>query len=331
MAYRTPRLAVLAAALTLVPAARAANPDKLLPADTKFVLTVNVKQILESPLVQKRGVASAKDALKSVEEVNQVLQDLGFDPFTDLERVTVAGPGGNDQDRGLIILRGRFDLDKFKARAERAIQDEPEILKARKAAGGIVYEVTPPGHDTPLFVALLNKNTIVASPGKDYVVDAMKKAAGKEAASEDTKKRSDKEDDVDKSFRAVLARMDDKQSVAFAAVGSAFKGGDLGSAGEVFENVDAVGGGITVSDEIKLEVVLSSRSEDDAKKIKDAVNTGINSGIALLGLATGEHKELEKILDVLKTIKATAKDKTVTLKARIGADVLEGLFDKDDK
>jgi hypothetical protein len=318
--YRTAWYTVLVAALTLSSAARAAGPDKLLPADSEFVLTVNVKQLLGSPLVQKRGLAAAKDALKSVEEVNQVLQDLGFDPFTDLDRVTIAGPGGNEQDRGLMIARGRFDLEKFKTRADRAIQDEPEVLKARKAGGGIVYEVTPPGHETPLFVALLNKTTIVASPGKDYVVDAMKKEAGK--AEGDIK---------DKNFRAVLARMDDKQSLAFAAVGSAFKGGDLGSAGELFEKIDAVGGGLTIGDEIKLEVVLSSSSEDDAKKIKDTVNTGINSGIALLGLATGDNKELEKILDVLKTIKATAKDKTVTLKARIGAELLEGMFDKEEK
>jgi hypothetical protein len=51
----------------------------------------------------------------------------------------------------------------------------------------------------------------------------------------------------------------------------------------------------------------------------------------LLGLTAGEHKEIEKILDILKTVKATAKGKTVTLKVNIGSDVLESLTEKDDK
>jgi hypothetical protein len=317
---RTLWLAGLAAALLTLPAARAAGPDKLLPADTKFVLTVNVKQILDSPLVKKRGLATAKDALKSADQVNQILEELGFDPFTDLDRITIAGPGGSEKDRGLVIVRGRFDLDKFKARADKAMQDDPDVIKSRKVAGGIVYEVSPPGQESPFFVALLNKTTIVVSPGKDYVVEAMKKDAGKSDAPF-----------KDEDFRALLARMDDKQSLAFAGVGSAFKGGDLGPAGEILEKIDAIGGGLTIADELKLEVVVSARTEDDAKKLKDTVNTGINSGIALLGVVASDNKDLDKVMDILKTIKATSKDKTVTLKARIGADVLEELSDKEEK
>jgi hypothetical protein len=317
---RTSWLAGLAIVLLAAPGARAGNPDKLLPADTAFVMTVNVRQLLDSPMVKKRGLAPAREWLKSNDEVSQILHDLGFDPFADLDRITVAGPGGNDKDRGLIIVRGHFDLDKFKARAEKAMQDEPDVLKSRKVAGGTVYEVSPPGQDTPMFVALLNKTTIVASPGKDYVVDAMKKSAGKDDA-----------EMKDKDFAALLARMDDKQTLAFAGVGSAFKGGDLGPAGEIFEKIDAIGGGLTIGDEIRLEVVLSAHTEDDAKKLKETVNTGINSGIALLGVAANGSPELDKVMDVLKTIKATSKDKTVTLKARITADVLEGTGDKDDK
>jgi hypothetical protein len=313
-------LAGLAGALLTLPAARAAAPDKLLPADSEIVVTIHVRQILDSPLIKKRGLDAAREALKSVEEAKEVLEELGFDPFTDLDRITVASPGGAEKDRGLVIVRGRFDLDKFKARAEKAARDDPDVLKIGKGGGKVVYEVSPPGQDTPLFVALLDKTTLVASPGKDYVVQAIKKDAGKE-----------KDEIKDSDFRALLERMDEKQSVAFAAVGAAFKGGDLVPAAEVFDKVDAVGGGLTLGDELKLEVVLSAKSADDAKQIKESVNTAINSGIALLGLATGDHKELEKVLDILKTVKATAKDKTVTLKVRVSAEVLEGLSDKDDK
>jgi hypothetical protein len=222
MAYsRILRFAGLAAILVCLPVARAAAPEQLLPADSEIVVTINVKQILDTPLVKKHVIAAAKEALKSADEANQILEELGFDPFTDIDRITVAGPGGAEQDRGLVIARGRFDVDKFKARAEKAAQDEPDHLKIRKAAGGIIYEVSPPGESKSFFVALLNKRTLIASPGKDYIVEAMKKEAAK-----------DKPAIKDKDFQAVLDRLDGKQSLAFAANSAAFKGADLGPATE---------------------------------------------------------------------------------------------------
>src|SRR5689334_2673276 len=93
----------------LVGPVRAAEIDKLLPADTEVVITVNVKQILGSALLKKAGLDQWKGALKELPQVGDILEELGFDPFTDLDRVTIASPGGSEQDRGLIIARGNFD------------------------------------------------------------------------------------------------------------------------------------------------------------------------------------------------------------------------------
>jgi hypothetical protein len=174
----------------------------------------------------------------------------------------------------------------------------------------------------------LDGKTLVASPGKDYVVEAMGKESGK-----------GKRGLNDKEFQAVLARLDGGQSVSFAAVGAAFKGADAdvikGADSDLFgdwlEKLTAAGGGVTVSDEVKLEVVLSTRTEDDARKVKEAVSAVLNSGVALLGLAAGDNNELDKVLDVLKSIKANAKGKTITLRARVPTDVLEEWFDKVEK
>jgi hypothetical protein len=317
---RTLCLAGLATALLFLPAARAASPDNLIPGDSTLVMTINVKQILDAPLVKKHGVPAAKEALKGIDEANEILKDLGFDPFTDLDRVTFASPGGTDKDRGLIIVRGRFDVDKFKARAEKAAKDDGEILKIGKGGGKTIYELNLPGEGMPVFVALLNNSTLVASPGKDYIRDAIKKEASEA-----------KEVFKNKDFQAVLSRLDLNQSIAFAAVAAAFEGGELGPAGEMLKKVDAAGGGLTLSDELKLQVVLSAKTADDADKVKDTINEGINAGIGFLGLAVGNRKELEPVLDILKSVKATSKDKTVTLKVRIDSDVLEKISEKSDK
>src|SRR5690242_3948673 len=104
-----------AAALLMAPAgqARAAELDPLVPADTESYVSFNVRQIVDAPIFKKQLLEPARQALKDLENVDAVLKDLGFDPFKDLDRVIVAGPGGTDTDRGLIIAYGTFDVAKF--------------------------------------------------------------------------------------------------------------------------------------------------------------------------------------------------------------------------
>jgi len=72
--HRLPGAAVLGLAAVLVAApARAAEIDKLLPADTETVLTINVKQIFSSDLVKKVGLDKAKEALKSQSDAQKIL------------------------------------------------------------------------------------------------------------------------------------------------------------------------------------------------------------------------------------------------------------------
>ncbi len=170
-------LAVFAAVLLGTAPGRAAEVDPYVPADTETVVNVNVRQILDSPLIKKHALEAAQEALRGNDQVQDVLKDLGFDPFKHLDRVVVATPGGTDKDRGLVIVHGRFDLAKFKTKGEQAAKDHSENLKIHKVLAGkhLVYEVNVPDMDEPLFVALASEDTLFASPGKDYVVDALKK------------------------------------------------------------------------------------------------------------------------------------------------------------
>src|SRR5438105_4660189 len=101
----------LAAALAAAPA-RAGEVDKYLPEDTEVLVSVNVRQIVDSDLFKKYALEQARAALKDQEDVQDVLKELGLDPFKDLDRVLVAKPSGGEQDRGLVIAYGRFDLDR---------------------------------------------------------------------------------------------------------------------------------------------------------------------------------------------------------------------------
>jgi hypothetical protein len=318
---------LLAAAVVTAPA-RAAEVDRFLPADTEMVFTLNVKQVLDSELVKKYGLEQARDALKNHDEVNDILKDLGFDPFKDLDRVIVALPAAEEADKGLVIAHGRYDLAKFEAKGKDAAKNHPDALKIHKVPDGLggqhlVYEVTiPEKRDTPLFVALPDKSTLLASPGKDYVVDALKKVNLK-----------DKPALKNKDFQALLERMDNRQSLSLAVVGTALTKGNQGNLPEevrkFLEQVDAVGGGVTVAEDVKLEVVISAKTAQSAKDLNKTITDGLANGKAILNLLAAQQPELAPVVEIVNTLKSTAKDKTVTLKAQISAEVIEKALKKN--
>jgi hypothetical protein len=165
---------LLLLAFTAVPG-RAADIDKFVPEDSEVIATFNVRQLLDSAVVKKIGLDRAKDALKNIEEATDVLKALDFDPFKDLDQVITASPGGNAEDKGLIIAHGKFDVAKFKAKAEEVAKTNGDVLKIHKSGANQIYEVKIQAEqDVTLFVAIASKDTILASPGKDYVVDALK-------------------------------------------------------------------------------------------------------------------------------------------------------------
>src|SRR5436190_1240451 len=80
--------------------------------------------------------------------------------------------------------------------AEEVAKDMKDVLKIHKVPDGLggttkLYEVNPPNQDQALFVALPNGNTMVASAGKDYVLDALDKESGKKKTVLKNKELSD--------------------------------------------------------------------------------------------------------------------------------------------
>src|SRR5436305_10774360 len=125
----------LAAALLASPV-RAADIDRYLPADTEVVSIVNVRQILSSALVKQIGVDKIRDLIKQSDELTEVLKDLKLDLLKDIDRIVSAAPSAGEQDKGLNIIHGRFDLEAFRARAAQAAKDNKDILKIQKAKDG---------------------------------------------------------------------------------------------------------------------------------------------------------------------------------------------------
>src|SRR5262249_23109340 len=155
------------------------------------------------------------------------------------------------------------------------------------------YEVAVPNQPTPLFLTLPDKTTLLAAPGKDYVVDAIKKVNAKE-----------KPVLKNKEFQALLEKMDAKQAVSVAGVGSALTEGTPDELKARFQKAEAVGGGVSIGDDIKIEVAVTAKNADDAKDVKDEITEDLRQARLLLTvLSFAQQPEIDLLVDVVNSVK----------------------------
>lgn len=323
------RIATLLVMVLVSPAAvPAAEIDPLLPPDTETYLSVNVRQIVDSPLFQKQLLAPAKEMLLEVggENLRDILKELGVDPFKNIDRVTIAGPATAEADRGLILVRGTFDPAKFKKHGEDAARNNPDTLKLHKTpiagTNQTIWEVVIPNQEASLFVGMAGDKTLLVSPGKDYVVDALKRQATKAGTALKSKE-----------FVALLEQLDPKQSLSVAVMGKALAQANHEALPkfliQAFAGVKAIGGGLTVDNDIQLKILLATKDTDAAARMHkglDKLLKGSLVGVALLG---EERRELSFVLEVLKSLKVSNRGKVVGVTGTLTQDVLEDFFKKE--
>jgi hypothetical protein len=318
-------LAVVALALA-APTARA-DLDPYLPADTESYLSVNVKQVLASNLVKKYGLDPAKKALKEM-ELNGLLQELGIDPFRDIDRVQIATPTTTERDRGLGILTGTFDVARLRKKADNAARDNDDSVKLHRfnLGGGAmqdVYEIAIPGQEQTMFVAVVGNKTLLASPGKDYVVEALKQARLR-------KKPALK----NRGFQAVVEKIDPRQGVSVALLGSSFSKNEWldllpGNYRDAVSGIEVVGGGLAFGNEIKLELVISTKSDRAARDLRDVLTKGVRLAQTALAFLGQDNKIVGLLNEVLGTVRVGGRGKVLSVSGKLTADVLQD-FQKDD-
>jgi hypothetical protein len=309
------------------------NPQDFLPNDSEYVVTISVRKILDAPLV-KKNLDVVKQILKG-EEAQKYLKPLAFDPLKDVDTITSAGPVTMDKDKGLGILTGKFDVAKFHKRAEEFAKDKGEILKITKSGNYKVWEITPPNKNTnvqlpkTIYAVLLDKNTLVFSAGKDYINEAIAKAAG-------TKKTA-----LKKELAALLKKVDKKLAlsavVLAAPIGNALENapipGDIDKVKEGLEKLTAISAGVQLGDDIKIQVGIGAKDKDTAKEISKKINQALLAAPLLIQLAAGDERVapfVDVAKDLLNAVKAKRDSNTVNITLTITKELM-GKLEKAGK
>src|SRR5262249_18494022 len=134
---RLPRFwLLLVAGFVVAGTASAADIDKYLPEDTNGLVSLNVRQVIDSPGFKKNYLPLIQKELKAKPDVQKQLKDLGFDPFKDVDRVLLAfaesceRASGDKTEPGVyLIFHGRFDSAKLHAKLAEIAPFVPQVLQ----------------------------------------------------------------------------------------------------------------------------------------------------------------------------------------------------------
>jgi|GEM_PF-1527119 len=320
ISYRASIGLLAGALLALAPSARAAEVDKYLPEQAAFASFTNVRQIVDSPLFKKHALEKLREMLKEKDEFVKVLDSLGFDPFKDLNTFVGAGSSFDPDGKAFLIAHGNFDAKKFEDKAEEEAKNHGDILKIHKQGDHKVYEVKPPdsGDDKPIFVAVVDKGTIVASNDKDYVIDCFAVAAGSKTFT------------VKKELKDLLDKVDAKQSWWFVMPGTVLNKGPVAQiaqqdekAKKILEKIESITLGIAIEKDFKLTLGVGSKNAESAKELCEDLKGKFDEAKGLLSLFAGQKKELEPLVDAVNATKIGAEGNSVALKFELSEEVIE--------
>jgi hypothetical protein len=243
--------ALALAVATLAAPARAAELDKLLPGDAEVVAVVNVRQALDSALVKKYALDQVKALLKGNNEAQQIMKATGLDPLKDIERVIATNTGGLT-GKSLVLIKGRFDVDKIHATATEVAKNNPD-LKITKEGIFQLYELKGP--DKTAYLAFANKETLAGSDDKAYLLDILQ---GKVKPQK-------------KPLEAVLQKLPGKESVWVAAlVTEDLKQAIAGNAQfkDLAPALQAVTGSLDLTDSVNLNLLVHTNDPKAAAKLR---------------------------------------------------------------
>ena len=320
LAARRITLSGVMTALVLVWPAHAADLDRYFHEGTNQVISFNVQQFLDSVLIKKVGLDKL---LAGQDSPQKLLKELDFDPLKDIERITLAGSESDDQV--VLVIQGKFNQARFKAKAEDLVEMKQRFLKIHKADNGLIYEVTrldellptpPQAKDAlapvkgkTLFVTMPDGKTLIASSSQALAGETLDKSAGK------TKSRL-----KNKDFAGLIAAIDAKQTLSVAMTPSKSAG---------LEKVTRIIGGLTLGKDLVLAVRVGASDAEAAKDMADTIKEQSDAIQQVLTALSTQNQQwapaIMTLTEILAAIKAEAKDKEIALKGTIKGETLEQL------
>jgi hypothetical protein len=291
------------------PVLAAPVPDRLTPADAEMVLTVNVRQILQTPVVKKHALDPLKTLLKRNEELQQFLTAAGIDPLKDISTIGLS-TSGNPAGKGklLAVVRGRFDLDKARTAAEEYAKKHPDRIKGLKEDDLPMWEIT--SDNKSFFAAFAGKSTLVMTTAKEDTVAVVRRADGPpQRLNKELQTAVDHVSGGESAWMAMVATEHIKQLLQ-----TDDNAKDFASA------VQSVTGTLELTDDALLTLVVHSSNAEAATQIKTKLED-LQKLFAFVGAGRDASGQIVK--DVLDSIKLDTDKNDVSIRVKLTGDQID--------
>jgi hypothetical protein len=304
---RNVAFAVLFLVLSVSPS-RAVEPDKFLPPDADSLAFLNLRQATELALFKKYGRPFLNDAIASIPEVQNLAKAAGVEITRDLDSVLLATAGGVD-GKLLVVVRGKFDVPKVEAALADAAKNRPKELTISKEGTATVYESTAAGRTT--YGAFADPRTVLASPDRAYLVDALK--------------RRDTPAAPRKELAAALKPFTGKESlylvvVVTPEVKKSLEANDQTK--ELAKVLKEASATVTVADDVRIEAAATTADAMSAKQVAEFVNT-IKNVLPRLAKNAGSEQLLPLAEAVRKDTKVTNQGNSASLSLKLSEEVIK--------
>lgn len=316
------RLSCLAVLIGLAMPAAAIEP-KYLPPNAEVAITVNLKQILESPLLKDKKdlVDLAKGFIKGkLEEspAKEYLDKAGFDIFRDLHSITVTSDGSKDPNNAFIAIEGKFDAEKLVQVAKDAARDAGDKLKVSKVGNVNIFEISPKEDEKTIYAGLINDSLLVAAPSREGLNATIARVNGGRAAG------------IKPALKKLLETTNAKQSFSFVASGDGLAklaesapqqpGGQFGA---MLQSLDGVAFSITLTKDISFQLAGTAVDEESAKNMAKQANAGLTLGKLFVGNKAKEDENFQTAADVINSLKISTQGTNVVLRGVITQENLD--------
>jgi hypothetical protein len=313
--------AVVCLSLVMAHGAVAADLESGLPKDTDLVISLNVRQILESPVIKAHASDLIRTTLSSNKEVDEAIKALGLDPLADFNRVSVGINLDNfNNPRALVLIDGKFDANKIARLMDDLIKKDPKKFGAEKASGRTIYRLGVGNQN--VFAATLEGKTIVLGTAREYVVRASDAAKGA------------RKPEIRKELADLLARADPKASIYLAG----YVKGRLGAVPlpdadlkKMIEQVETITGEVRLGKDLQAVVTLTTANAKVAKEVQTLAESAISLYRLQLKLALSDQPELRPLVDLASSIKAVQKDRQIVITGNLAGDAIEKLLKPEKK
>ncbi|HEY7326399.1 MAG TPA: hypothetical protein VH592_02075 [Gemmataceae bacterium] len=294
---------VLAALLSVTPAWTAAVPDRLTPSDAELVVQVNVRQLLQTPLVKKHALDPLKALLEHSAETRRLLHAAGLDPFHDIDTISVSTSGRPLKGgKLLVVVCGSFSPDKVQTAADDYAKKHPGRIKTGKEGELSMWEIR--GDDGSFYAAFADNKTLVMTATKDETVAVIRRAG--QAPQQPSA-----------AMQAALAHLKGGENMWLAMVATdeikqLLKADDASK--DFAAAMQSVTGALELSDDAQFGLEVHTNSTEAAAKLKARLDE-LMPLLSFLGAGKDRSGQLAK--EVIDSIKLKTEQNDVSIRLHV--------------